>query len=104
MSVEHYWGAQAIAHRMGLRNPKSFLHAYKQGRAFAFKRPDPRFPCRIMWYSNSDLMARCELQQCRVQLEDFMAKQAATSQEPPHRRERAATTTLDDAQQQQRRT
>ena len=102
--MQHYWGRQAIVERLGLRDVKSFLLAFKQGRVFAYKRRDPRFPCRIMWYSNSDMMARCELAQHRVQWEDFMAKQAATSQEPPHGRERGARTKPDDARQQQRRT
>ncbi len=74
MTVEHFWGAAAIAQRMGLRNVKSFYRAYEQGRVFAFKRVDPKKPYRRMWYSNSDLMARCELAQVKFQLEEFRAR------------------------------
>ncbi len=78
--MEHFWGIEAITRRLGLRNPKSFYRAYKQGRVFAFKRAFPRSPFRRVWYSNSELMARCELIQCKFSLEEFRAKQNKASQ------------------------
>ena len=71
--MEHYWGAQAITERLGLRNLKSFHRYYARGWVFAFKRRDPRNPRRIMWYSNSDLMARCELIRCQYERNEFQA-------------------------------
>ena len=79
--MEHYWGRQAIAERLGYRNAKSFDRAYRQGRVFAYKRRDPRDPRRTLWYSNSQLMAQCEFALHRVQWEEFRAKQRAND---PH--------------------
>ena len=72
--MTHFWGAKAITERLGLRNVKSFYYAFQQGRVFAFKRADPRNPCRRVWYSNSDLIGRCELAQVRLQLNQCLAK------------------------------
>ena len=72
--MEHFWGAAAITRRHGLRNVKSFYRALEQGRVFAFKRIDPTHPHRRVWYSNSDLMARCELLQAKHQWEAYRAR------------------------------
>lgn len=72
--MTHFWGAQAIVERLGLKNVKSFYLAFAQGKAFAFKRAAPRNPCRRIWYSNSDLIGRCELAQVRLQLNQILAK------------------------------
>jgi len=82
MSLEHYWGAREIARRLGYRNEKSFYRAWRQGRVLAFKRRDPRDPRRTLWYSNSDMMARCELAQHLVQWEEFLATQRTLGQDP----------------------
>ena len=80
--MEHLWGAQAIAVRLGYRNPKSFYRAWRQGRVFAFRRRDPRDSRRILWYSNSELVSKSEIMQFRFQFEDFLAKQRAKEQAP----------------------
>ncbi len=73
--IEHFWGALSITHRLGLRDIKSFHRYYARGWVFAFKRRDPRNPRRIMWYTNSDLMAKCEIARCQFQLKEFLDKQ-----------------------------
>ena len=54
--LKHFWGARAIAQRLGYRNEKSFLLAWKQGRAPAFRRRDPKNSRRVLWYSNENLI------------------------------------------------
>ncbi len=73
--IEHFWSAKNIAKRLGYSTANSFHRAYRQGRVLAFKRRDPRDPRRTLWYSNSDMMARCELAQHKLQWEEFLAKQ-----------------------------
>ena len=71
MSLEPFWGIKSIVQCLGLQNSESFYRAYEQGRVFAFKRIDPNHPHHRMWYTNLDLMARCELAQAKLQWEAY---------------------------------
>ncbi len=75
--IEHFWGAKKIARRLGYSTANSFHRAYRQGRVLAFKRRDPRDGRRTCWYSNSDMMAQCEVAQHKLQWEEFLAAQQA---------------------------
>ena len=77
MSVIHYWGAAAIARRLGYKNPKSFYLAYKQGRVAAFRRRDPRDTRRLCWYSNESLILVSELTIVRRQALERQAEAEA---------------------------
>ncbi len=73
----HFWGAHAIAQRLGFKNVKSFYLAYAQGRVAAYRRRDPKDSRRVLWYSNESLFLMCELSMAKQQHERWRAEQEA---------------------------
>jgi hypothetical protein len=77
--MEHYWRADAIARRLGLRNRKVVPRYIARYGLPAYLRVDPRNPLRRLYYSNSALITAWELSHAALFREQLSARHEAVA-------------------------
>jgi hypothetical protein len=78
--MEHHWGADAIARRLGLRNRKAIPRYIEQYALPAYLRADPRNPLRRLYYSNAALIAAWEMARAALFREQLKAELEAKAE------------------------
>jgi hypothetical protein len=71
----HYWGAQAIVQRIGLRDARRVAELVRTVGLPAFLRRDPKRPCCRKYYSDEALMSSWLLARATVWRQELIAKE-----------------------------
>jgi hypothetical protein len=72
----HYWGAQAIVQRIGLRNSDRISKLIRNTGLPAFYRRDPKRPCCKTYYSDEAMITAWLLQRARDHRQERVRKHA----------------------------
>ncbi len=71
--MEHYWGAVAIARRLGYSNPKTVTYAYRRLGLPLIRRRRTSHP-RLWFYSNERLISQWEFAVAQAQREQSLGQ------------------------------
>jgi hypothetical protein len=77
LSLIHYWGAQAIVERAGLKTANRLPEFILRYRIPAYKRTNPKMPCNLIFYSNESLMSRWDIDRASQYYEHSKGELAA---------------------------
>jgi hypothetical protein len=72
--MQHYWGAKAIVERIGYKAPNRLPDLILLYRVPAYKRPNPRNPTNLIFYSNESLISLWEINRASMYYEHVVGE------------------------------
>jgi len=73
--MQHYWGAQKIVERLGLKRASRLPELKRRLGVPCFLRADPRCPWRRLYYASETMIAAWELAMAKVDTERLHGNQ-----------------------------